>query len=56
MDKTYYVNYCVICRYTVETKAKDKEEAEENARKEFEVADFWDLEYWDSTIDSIIEK
>lgn len=53
--KTYYVNYSVICRYTVEVKAENDEEAEELARKDFEVADFWDLEYGDSELDSIVE-
>ena len=45
--KKYYVNYSIICRYTVEVEAQNEEEAEEIAREDFENADFWDLEYGD---------
>lgn len=55
MKKTYYVNYSVICRYTVEVEAENEEKAVELANQEFETADFWELEYGDHQIE-IVEK
>ena len=40
MKKTYYVNYSVICRYTVEVEADNEEEAIEIANEKFGTADF----------------
>jgi hypothetical protein len=40
MKKSYYVNYSVICRYTVEVEADNEEEAIEIANEKFETADF----------------
>ena len=55
MKKTYYVNYSVICRYTVEVEADNEEEAIEIANEKFGTADFWELEYGDHQIE-IVEK
>lgn len=55
MKKTYYVNYSVICRYTVEVEADNEEEAKEIANEKFETADFWELEYGDHQIE-IVKK
>lgn len=55
MKKTYYVNYSVICRYTVKVEAENEERATELANQEFETADFWVLEYGDHQIEIVEE-
>lgn len=54
--KKYFVNYSIIWRYTVEVEAENEEEAIELANEDFELANFWELEYWDHSIEVIEDK